>query len=391
MSEKIFETFEKKIEELKEKLLYRSIRDAEALENMKITINGKVYINFASNDYLGLSKHPLVIEAAKNALELFGVGSCASRLLSGGTILHRKVEELLCEFKDVEASLILNSGYTANISLIPALADEGDIILSDELNHASIIDGCRLSKAKKFIYKHGDTEEIEKILKKISCKGKKLIVTDTVFSMDGDIAPLYELYELCKNYEALLYIDDAHGTGVLGDGYGALKHFGLKPDSFVIQMGTFSKAVGAFGAFVGGSKTLINWFVNTARALIFSTALPTSVIAAAYVSLKIIRENKNLTKKLWENTEKVRETIRKLELQTTKSQTPIVPILFESIQKTQKASEILSSFGIYAPVIRPPTVKIPRIRLSISAAHKNEEIERLLEALIHLSQQLHQV
>ncbi|MCS7203830.1 MAG: 8-amino-7-oxononanoate synthase [Thermodesulfovibrio sp.] len=391
MSEKIFEIFEKKIEELKEKLLYRSIRDAEALENMKITINGKVYINFASNDYLGLSKHPLVIEAAKNALELFGVGSCASRLLSGGTILHRKVEELLCEFKDVEASLILNSGYTANISLIPALADEGDIILSDELNHASIIDGCRLSKAKKFIYKHGDTEEIEKILKKISCKGKKLIVTDTVFSMDGDIAPLYELYELCKNYEALLYIDDAHGTGVLGDGYGALKHFGLKPDSFVIQMGTFSKAVGAFGAFVGGSKTLINWFVNTARALIFSTALPTSVIAAAYVSLKIIRENKNLTKKLWENTEKVRETIRKLELQTTKSQTPIVPILFESIQKTQKASEILSSFGIYAPVIRPPTVKIPRIRLSISAAHKNEEIERLSEALIHLSQQLHQV
>ncbi|MEN2986400.1 MAG: 8-amino-7-oxononanoate synthase [Thermodesulfovibrionaceae bacterium] len=391
MSEKIFEIFEKKIEELKEKLLYRSIRDAEALENMKITINGKVYINFASNDYLGLSKHPLVIEAAKNALELFGVGSCASRLLSGGTILHRKVEELLCEFKDVEACLVLNSGYTANISLIPALADEGDMILSDELNHASIIDGCKLSKAKKFIYKHGDTEEIEKILKKISCKGKKLIVTDTVFSMDGDIAPLYELYELCKNYEALLYIDDAHGTGVLGDGYGALKHFGLKPDSFVIQMGTFSKAVGAFGAFVGGSKTLINWFINTARALIFSTALPTSVIAAAYVSLKIIRENKNLTKKLWENTEKVRETIRKLELQTTKSQTPIVPILFESIQKTQKASEILSSFGIYAPVIRPPTVKIPRIRLSISAAHKNEEIERLSEALIHLSQQLHQV
>lgn len=391
MSEKIFEFFEEKLEELKQSLLYRSIRDIKAVEDMRITVDGKQYINFASNDYLGLSKHPLVIEAAKQALELFGAGSGASRLLSGGSIFHKKLEEYLSEFKETEACLILNSGYAANISLIPALTNEEDIILSDELNHASIIDGCRLSKAKKFIYKHKDTEEVEKILKENPCKGKKLIVTDTVFSMDGDIAPLVELYKLCKNYGALLYLDDAHATGVLGNGKGALKHFGLKPEKFVIQMGTLSKALGAFGGFVCGKEVLIKWFINSARAFIFSTALPASVIASAYTSLKIIREDKSLIKKLWENTENIRKVIKNLGFKTTDSQTPIIPILFESIEQAQKASEILNSFEIYAPVIRPPTVKTPRIRISVSAAHKQKEIERLSEALIHLCRQLHRV
>lgn len=391
MSEKIFEFFEEKLEELKQSLLYRSIRDIKAVEDMRITVDGKQYINFASNDYLGLSKHPLVIEAAKQALELFGAGSGASRLLSGGSIFHKKLEEYLSEFKETEACLILNSGYAANISLIPALTNEEDIILSDELNHASIIDGCRLSKAKKFIYKHKDTEEVEKILKENPCKGKKLIVTDTVFSMDGDIAPLVELYKLCKNYGALLYLDDAHATGVLGNGKGALKHFGLKPEKFVIQMGTLSKALGAFGGFVCGKEVLIKWFINSARAFIFSTALPASVIASAYTSLKIIREDKSLIRKLWENTENIRKVIKNLGFKTTDSQTPIIPILFESIEQAQKASEILNSFEIYAPVIRPPTVKTPRIRISVSAAHKQKEIERLSEALIHLCRQLHRV
>lgn len=391
MSEKIFEIFDALLQKLKESYLYRSVKDVEATEDMKIIIEGKQYINFASNDYLGLSKHPLVKEASVKAIKIFGTGGGASRLLCGGTQLHKKLEKLLCEFKNTEACIILNSGYTANTSLIPALSDKDDLILSDELNHASIIDGCRLSKAKKVIYRHADVEEISKLLKETPCKGKKIIISDTVFSMDGDIAPLKEIFEICKSHNALLYIDDAHGTGILGEGYGALKHFKLKPENFVIQMGTLSKAIGSFGAFVCGAKTLIEWFVNSARGFIFSTALPAGVVASAYASLKIIMEDKNLIKKLWHNTEKVMNTIRNLGLKTTNTQTPIIPIIFENIESAMKASKILSDSGIYAPVIRPPAVKTPRIRISVSAGHSEEDIEILKKALIRLHQQFRQV
>lgn len=381
MSEKFFEVFEKKLEKLKEQNLYRSVKDMESRHRMEITIQGKKYINFASNDYLGLSQHPLVKEAGIDAIKIFGAGGGASRLLSGGTILHRKLEELLCEFKNTESCLVLNSGYAANTSLIPALAGENDIIFSDELNHASIIDGCRLSRAEKIIYRHADIENLNNLMEKTYCEGKKIIVTDTVFSMDGDIAPIRELYELCKAEGALLYIDDAHGTGVLGNGYGILKHLGLNTENFVIQMGTLSKAIGVFGAFVCGDSSVIDWFINSARGFIFSTSLPPSIVASAYASLKIIMEDKELIKRLWQNTEKVMEIIKNLELKTTKTQTPIIPILFEDIEQAIKASRILYDSGIYAPVIRPPTVKTPRIRITITALHSDNDIERLSATL----------
>ncbi|MCX7725160.1 MAG: 8-amino-7-oxononanoate synthase [Thermodesulfovibrio sp.] len=381
MSEKVFEIFKEKLEKLKEEKLYRSIRDMESRQGMEIIIQGKKYINFASNDYLGLSQHPLVKEAALEAIKLFGVGGGASRLLSGGTIFHKKLEELLCQFKNTESCLVVNSGYTANTSLIASLAQENDVIFSDELNHASIIDGCRLSKAEKIIYRHADMENLQKLLKNTSCKGKKIVITDTVFSMDGDIAPIRQLYEICKNENALLYLDDAHGTGVLGEGHGALKHFGLKPEPFVIQMGTLSKAVGVFGAFVCGASSIIEWFINSGRGFIFSTSLPASIVASSYASLKIIMEDKELIKRLWQNTEKVMETIRNLELKTTKTQTPIIPILFDNVEEAIKASKILSDSDIYAPVIRPPTVKTPRIRITVTAGHSDRDIEKLSEAL----------
>ncbi|MCX7988573.1 MAG: 8-amino-7-oxononanoate synthase [Thermodesulfovibrio sp.] len=381
MSEKIFEIFEKKLEKLRQTHLYRSVKDTESREGMKITINGQKFINFASNDYLGLSQHPFLKKAAIEAIKIFGIGGGASRLLSGGVMLHKKLEELLCRFKNSQSSLVLNSGYTANISLIPVLAQENDIIFSDELNHASIIDGCRLSRAQKIIYRHADLEDLQKLIKNSACRGNKIIVTDTVFSMDGDIAPVKELYEICKREGALLYLDDAHGTGVLGNGFGALKHFDLNPEEFIIQMGTFSKAIGSFGAFVCGSSTLIDWFINSARGFIFSTALPASIIASSYASLKIIMEDNTLIEKLWQNTVKLREIINNLGLKTTNTQTPIIPILFEDIESAIKASEVLQYFNIYAPVIRPPTVKIPRIRLTITASHSLEDIERLEEAL----------
>lgn len=381
MSEKFFEIFEKKLEKLKEIHLYRSVKDVESREGMKITINGQKFINFASNDYLGLSQHPLIKQTAIEAIKFFGVGGGASRLLSGGTTLHKKLEELLCRFKNSQSSLLLNSGYTANTSLIPTIAQEEDIIFSDELNHASIIDGCRLSRAQKIIYKHADLEHLQKLIKNSTCKGNKIIVTDTVFSMDGDIAPVKEIYEICKNEGILLYLDDAHGTGVLGNGLGTLKHFDLNPDEFIIQMGTFSKAIGAFGAFVCGSSTLIDWVINSARGFIFSTALPASMVASAYTSLKIIMEDSSLVEKLWENTLQVKKIINNLELKTTNTQTPIIPILFENIESAMNASKLLQDFKIYAPVIRPPTVKIPRIRLTVTAAHSLEDLRQLEEAL----------
>lgn len=384
MSEKIFEFFEKKLEMLREKYLYRSIKDIESKIGMEITVKGKKFINFASNDYLGLSQHPAVKEAAIEAIKLFGIGSGASRLLSGGTVIHKKLEELLCNFKNSQSSLILNSGYTANTSIIPSIAQENDIIFTDELNHASIIDGCRLSRAEKVIYKHGDMDDLNRLIKKSSCRGKKIVITDTVFSMDGDIGPISDIYELCKNEEALLYLDDAHGTGVLGQGFGALKHFKLDSDSFIIQMGTFSKALGSFGAFVCGSSTLIDWFTNSSRGFIFSTALPASIVASAYASLKIVMEDSSFVQKLWENTDRVIGIIKSLGLKTTNTQTPIIPIIFGNIKDAMYASSLLQDSNIYAPVIRPPTVKIPRIRLTVSAAHKAEEIETLEQALKRL-------
>jgi 8-amino-7-oxononanoate synthase len=391
MSEKFFEIFEKKLEKLKKENLFRSVKDMESRQGMEITIQGKKYINFSSNDYLGLSQHPLVKEACIEAVRIFGAGAGASRLLSGGTILHKKLEELLSELKGTERSLILNSGYAANTSLIPALASENDIIFSDELNHASIIDGCRLSRAEKIIYRHADIDGLNNLIKKTYCKGKKIIITDTVFSMDGDIAPIKELYEICMSEQALLYLDDAHGTGVLGDGCGALKHFGLQPKDFIIQMGTLSKAVGVFGAFVCGNSSIIEWFINSARGFIFSTALPPAIVASAYASLKSIMEEKELIKRLWNNTKRVMETLKNLGFQTTKTQTPIIPILFETIEKAMKASKILEDSGIYAPVIRPPTVKTPRIRITVSAGHTDKDIAKLNEALSHLYQQLRRV
>lgn len=384
MVEKFFEFIEEKLEKLKEQNLYRKVIDTESKEGMKIRINGRDFINFASNDYLGLSNHPIVMEASLEAIRTFGVGGGASRLLCGGTIINGKLEELLSRFKDTDRALVLNSGYTANTSLIPVLAEEDDIIFSDELNHASIIDGCRLSRAKRLIYRHGDLEHLRELIKENPCKGKRIVITDSVFSMDGDIAPIKDLYDLCLSEGMLLYIDDAHGTGVLGEGYGVLKHFGINPDNFIIQMGTLSKAVGSFGAFVCGDTKLIDYFINFSRGFIFSTVLPPGVVAAAYASIKIIMEDKNLVKNLWQNTEKVLNFIKEIGLRTTKTETPIIPILFDSIDHTLKASEILQNLGIYAPAIRPPTVKTPRIRITVTAVHKEEEIDRLLESLLKI-------
>lgn len=369
------------LERLRQDNLLRQIKDrGPTLSSAQILIEGIKYINFSSNDYLGLANHPSIIRVANKATEKYGFGAGASRLLSGGTELHKELEKKIAEFKGTDAALIFNSGYIANISAIPALAGEGDVIFSDELNHASIIDGCRLSKAKKVIYRHSDVDHLSELIKKEHSK-RKIVITDTVFSMDGDIAPLKEIYNICCQHDAMLYIDDAHGTGVLGNGKGALMHFGIKPTSQIIQMGTFSKALGSYGAFIAADKNIIQWLINTARGLIYSTAPPACTIAASLEALNILQNDLSLIKKLWQNRELLFKGIKELGFDSTNSNTPIIPIIVGDTNETLKFSEILKNNNIYAPAIRPPTVKVSRIRVTITATHTKEDIDKLLKVL----------
>jgi 8-amino-7-oxononanoate synthase len=376
--------FKEKIKILKEKNLLRSLKDRESPQGSRIKINGKEYINFSSNDYLGLVNHPHIIDKAKKALDEYGYGSGASRLLSGGTVLHRELETMIAQFKNTDSALIFNAGYAANTGIIPAITDKDTLIFSDEFNHASIIDGCRLSVSRTFIYRHKDLSRLEELLRKERAR-KKLVITDTVFSMDGDIVPLKDLFYICKKCDALLYLDDAHGTGLLGNGKGALSHFNLKPESWVIQMGTFSKAFGSFGAFVAGTADIIQWILNRSRSFIFSTALPPCVIAASIAAIELIENNPALIKKLWTNTEKAVKNIKDSGYDIMGSETPIIPIRTGTIENTLRISMHLFEKGIYAPAIRPPTVKEPRIRINITAAHTDEDIGRLIDAIREVS------
>ena len=380
--------FSKQLKFLREKNLLREIENRNSPQGAHIKIDGKEYINFSSNDYLGLANHPALLRASQRAMKKFGFGSGASRLLCGGSILHEELEKKIARFKGTESALVFNSGYAANTGIIPAIAEEGDAIFSDELNHASIIDGCRLSRAKTYIYKHKNTGHLENLIRKTKSK-RKIVVTDSVFSMDGDIAPLKELHELCFTLNSmpsapcslLLYIDDAHATGVLGKGRGSLEHFGIKPKPWIIQMGTFSKALGSFGAFVAGSKDTIEFILNTTRSFIFSTALPPCIIAASIAALELIEKKPALIKKLWSNRDKTAKGLTKLGYDIMGSETPIIPVKTGSIENTLKTSRYLLKKGIFAPAIRPPTVKEPRLRITVTAAHTDEDIEKLIKEL----------
>lgn len=372
--------FEKELERIEKLHLDRHIISRSSSPGPVITVKGRKYINFSSNDYLGLAGHPKVIKSAIEAVGKYALGSGASRLLAGGTVLHERLEARVSEFKRTDSALVFNSGYAANTGVIPALARDGAVIYSDELNHASIIDGCRLSRARTVIYRHGDTIQLEKLIKEEG-KGEKVVVTDSVFSMDGDIAPLGDLYEICKKYKAVLYIDDAHGTGVLGNGKGALEHFNIRPEPWIIQMGTFSKALGSFGAFIAGSEDVIRWVLNTARSFIFSTAVPPGVIAASIAALRIVRTDRVLIKRLWANRERLIAGIRNAGFDTGGSETPIIPIKTGTIGGALGISGFLYGKGIYAPAVRPPAVREPRVRITVSAAHNDGHIDALLHAL----------
>lgn len=347
-----------------------------------VTVEGRSILLMASNDYLGLANHAVVKQAAIAAIEEYGVGSGAARLISGTQPPHVALEAALADFKGTEGALCFGAGYLANLGLIPALAGPGDLILADRLCHASLLDGCRLSRAQLRVYHHADPGHLERLLKRRRQTRRTLIVTDGLFSMDGDIAPLKDLAALAARYDALLVVDDAHGTGVLGSqGRGTLEHCGVE-GQVPFHMGTLGKALGVSGAYVVGSDALIQLLVNRARSFMFTTAPPAALAAAALAALGLTQREPERRARLWERRDQLARGLTSLGYRLTASTGPILPLLVKDAETALAFSRRLLDDGIYVPAIRPPTVPRDgcRLRLTVTAAHSPEQIDRVVEA-----------
>lgn len=372
-----------RLEFLKKDGLYRVLRPLGGPQSTTAIIDGKRVLQLSSNNYLGLANHPRLKTAAKEAIEKYGSGSGASRLVCGNLELNEKLEDRIARLKKKESALLFNTGYMANIGILSALMGEGDVIFSDEFNHASIIDGCMMSKAQTSVYPHKDMDALEDLIKESKQFKHRLIVTDGVFSVDGDILPLPGLVSLAKRYECILMVDDAHATGVLGaNGGGTGEHFSLE-DEIDISMGTLGKALGGFGAFVAGSHRLREFLINRARPFIFTTGLPPAVIASGIAALELLEEEPEIRVRLWENVSFFRKKIKELGFDTLNSETQIIPVLVGDASLTMQMGEMLLEEGVFIQGIRPPTVPqdSSRLRITIMATHTREELEFALEAI----------
>lgn len=375
---------------LKQNGLFRRLRILESPQGSHIRIDNQTLVNLCSNDYLGLCNDSRLKIAAIAAIKKYGSGSGASRLVSGNMILHERLERAIAEFKETERALVFNSGYCANLGMITALSTKDDIIFSDRFNHASILDGAILSRAKLRRYPHKDIAALKNLLKRAGSFRKRLIITDTVFSMDGDLAPLCEIVNLADKYDCFVFVDEAHATGVLGvSGKGALEYFNIKSER-LIQMGTLSKALGGFGAYACGSEVLIDYFINKARAFIYTTALPPSVCACAIAAFDIIMSDDSLRNKLKHNLRFFRGGLRTGGFRVSDDPTPIIPLLINDVKKTMDFSRLLFKEGVFAQAIRPPTVPkgTSRLRITVSAAHKQEDLEFALDKIKIIGKQL---
>ena len=375
---------------LKNKNLSRELREVDGPQGTHLILNGREVLNFCSNDYLGLANDPRLKEAAIETMNKEGFGSGASRLVCGHMRAHQKLEEKLARFKRAERALVFSTGYMANVGIISSLFGRGDIIFSDRLNHASIVDGILLSQAEFKRYPHGDVEALENMLKDSGGFKKRAIITDSVFSMDGDLAPLKAIVELARKYECLVMIDEAHALGVFGEqGQGLAHHLGLE-DQIDIQMGTLSKAAGSFGAYVCGSEELISFLINKARSFIYTTAMPPSTAAASKRAVEIIQNEPALRKQLWNNTDYLRERLKVLGFNTMDSQSPIIPIVVKDSQTAVEFSKKLLEEGIFVSAIRPPTVpaNTARLRLTVMASHSRGDLEYLLGKIKKIREEL---
>jgi 8-amino-7-oxononanoate synthase len=376
------QTIRDELAALKNASLYRKLRSVAGDQGPVLTVDGREVLNFSSNNYLGLANHPKLAAAAKEAIDRYGCGSGASRLISGNMTLHEELERRLAEFKGTEAALIFNSGFQANTGILSTLAGEGDAIVSDALNHASIIDGCRLSRAKTVVYSHCDLDQLEAALKRSEASRRKLIVTESIFSMDGDEAPLAAIVELAERYGASVMVDEAHATGLFGAaGAGVVASLGLG-DRVLVQMGTLGKALGGFGAYVAGSGALRELLINRCRSFIFTTALPPAVMAMALAALDLVQSEPERRENLWNNCRSMTTGLRTLGFQIGASANPILPLIIGDAAKCMRLSERLFELGVFAQGIRPPTVPqgTSRLRITLMATHTTAHIDRALEA-----------
>ena len=383
MSSTILEQFlNENLEDLKGKGLYNVIDPLESPNGPLITINGRELVNLSSNNYLGLATDERLKKAAADAIEKFGVGAGAVRTINGTLKLHVELEEKLAEFKHTEAAIAYQSGFNCNMAAISAVMDKNDAILSDELNHASIIDGCRLSRAKIIRVNHSDMEDLRAKAKEAKESGlynKIMVITDGVFSMDGDVALLPEIVKIAEEFDLITYVDDAHGSGVLGDGAGTVKHFGLS-DKIDFQIGTLSKAIGVVGGYVAGKKNLIDWLKVRSRPFLFSTSLTPADVAASKKSIEILMESTELNEKLWENGNYLKKGLKELGFNIGNSETPITPCIIGDEELTQQFSKRLNEEGVYAKAIVFPTVPkgTGRVRNMPTAAHTKEMLDRAI-------------
>ncbi len=376
---------------LKEAGLYNNIRTLSSPQGAWLVVDGKKVLNFCSNNYLGLANHTKLVEAAKNASHKYGVGPGAVRTIAGTMDLHTELEKRLAAFKGVEAAIVFQSGFNANLATIPALVGKEDVIFSDRLNHASIIDGCRLSGAKIIAYEHNSSEALEEQIKENLSKYRRaLVVTDGVFSMDGDIAPLDKIYEVTQRYDLLLMVDDAHGEGVLGrGGRGIVDHFNLhgKVD---VEVGTMSKAFGVMGGVVAGDKAIIEWLRQRGRPFLFSSALTVPDTAACLAAVDLLEESTELVDRLWDNGNYFKAEMQKLGFDTGQSETPITPVMLGEAPLAQQFSRELFEAGVFGTAIGYPTVPQgkARIRVMISAAHSKDDLDQGLEVFAKVGKAL---
>ncbi|OPY73872.1 MAG: 8-amino-7-oxononanoate synthase [Syntrophorhabdus sp. PtaU1.Bin058] len=375
---------ERRLEEIRKKGNYRQLRYIKPVTSTQILYNGKIYLNLCSNSYLSLHAHPDILKAAKDVIDEYGAGTCSSRSVSGSIDLYGQLEKMIARYKGYRRGLIFSNGYMANIAIISTLTDGNDVIFSDELNHSSLIDAMRLSRARTVIYKHRDINDLEKKIKRERSTGKRFVVTESIFSMDGDIAPLSDIFELRERYGFHIILDDAHGTGIFGQkGTGVEELFGLS-GSMDVHMATFGKALGSFGAFVLSDEIVINFLVNRARTFMYTTALPASSLAVAMTALEMIRQDTTYKDELWKNIDYMRRHLNTAGLDLKESVGPIIPIVVGEDAKTLRMQENLMRKGLFLQAIRPPTVPegTSRLRLTVVRGFTQDDMDYTIETII---------
>lgn len=379
------------LENLRDSGLFNKIRTLSSPQGAWLVVDGKRVLNFCSNNYLGLANHPHLVKAAQDAMDKYGVGPGAVRTIAGTMDLHLELEKRIAQFKRVEDAITFQSGFTANLGTIPALVGKEDLIFSDELNHASIIDGCRLSRATIVRYDHADPSSLEAVIRENEGNYRRgLIVTDGVFSMDGDFPPLDKIADIAENYDLMLMVDDAHGEGVLGEGgRGIVDHFHLH-GRVDVEVGTFSKAFGVMGGVVAGNAMIVEWLRQRGRPFLFSSAVTVPDVAATIAAIDVLEESTELVDKLWRNADIFKKEMETLGFDTGKSMTPITPVMLDEAKLAREFSRSLYEEDIFAMALGFPTVPVgmARIRVMISAAHSEEDLDQALEAFAKVGKEL---